>query len=100
MGRLTYNFFLKFFHRGKKGKTRTRSKEQDSWLDGGRKAMIQLAGELLRKMGEDLDLIAKDYSASLDDFISQLPLQQHVDLKFLLFRLDFTEFYSSLSCSK
>nr|CAD1826168.1 unnamed protein product [Ananas comosus var. bracteatus] len=83
-----------------KGKTRTRSKEQDSWLDGGRKAMIQLAGELLRKMGEDLDLIAKDYSASLDDFISQLPLQQHVDLKFLLFRLDFTEFYSGLSCSK
>lgn len=62
--------------------------------------MIQLAGELLRKMGEDLDLIAIDYSASLDDFISQLPLQQHVDLKFLLFRLDFTEFYSGLSCSK
>jgi hypothetical protein len=29
-----------------------------------------------------------------------LPLQQHVDLKFLLFRLDFTEYYSRVSSSK
>lgn len=62
--------------------------------------MIQLAGDFLKKMGEDLDVIAKDYSSSLDAFISQLPLQQHVDLKFLLFRLDFTEYYSRLSPSK
>uniref|UniRef100_A0ACD5YHH9 Uncharacterized protein n=1 Tax=Avena sativa TaxID=4498 RepID=A0ACD5YHH9_AVESA len=83
-----------------KGKSKTKSKETGSWLDGGRKAMIQLAGELFRKMGEDLDSIAKDYTASLDSFISQLPLQQHVDLKFLLFRLDFTEYYSRVSSSK
>lgn len=56
--------------------------------------MTQMAGELFRKMGEDLDQIAKDYSNSLDTFIKQLPLQQHVDLKFLFFRLDFTEYYS------
>uniref|UniRef100_A0ACD5Y1T9 Uncharacterized protein n=2 Tax=Avena sativa TaxID=4498 RepID=A0ACD5Y1T9_AVESA len=83
-----------------KGKSKTKSKETGSWLDGGRKAMIQLAGELFRKMGEDLDSIAKDYTSSLDSFISQLPLQQHVDLKFLLFRLDFTEYYSRVSSSK
>ncbi|CAL5081701.1 unnamed protein product [Urochloa decumbens] len=83
-----------------KGKQKSKSKESGSWLDGGRKAMIQLAGELFRKMGEDLDSIAKDYTASLDAFITQLPMQQHVDLKFLLFRLDFTEYYSRVSSSK
>ncbi|PUZ70920.1 hypothetical protein GQ55_2G274200 [Panicum hallii var. hallii] len=83
-----------------KGKPKSKSKESGSWLDGGRKAMIQLAGELFRKMGEDLDSIAKDYTASLDAFITQLPMQQHVDLKFLLFRLDFTEYYSRVSASK
>uniref|UniRef100_M8BJJ5 Gamma-tubulin complex component n=1 Tax=Aegilops tauschii TaxID=37682 RepID=M8BJJ5_AEGTA len=83
-----------------KGKSKTKTKETGSWLEGGRKAMIQLAGELFLKMGEDLDSIAKDYTASLDSFISQLPLQQHVDLKFLLFRLDFTEYYSRVSSNK
>jgi hypothetical protein len=29
-----------------------------------------------------------------------LPMQQHVNLKFLLFRLDFTEYYSRVSSSK
>ena len=83
-----------------KGKPKTKTKETGSWLEGGRKAMIQLAGELFLKMGEDLDSIAKDYTASLDSFISQLPLQQHVDLKFLLFRLDFTEYYSRVLSNK
>ncbi|XP_010917258.1 gamma-tubulin complex component 3 [Elaeis guineensis] len=83
-----------------RGKSRSKSKEPSSWVDGGRKAMIQLAREFFRMMGEDLDTIAKEYSASLDAFISQLPMQQHVDLKFLLFRLDFTEYYSRLSPSK
>jgi gamma-tubulin complex component 3 len=62
--------------------------------------MIQLAGEHFQKMGDDLESIAKDYTASLDAFISQLPMQQHVDLKFLLFRLDFTEYYSHVSSKK
>ncbi|CAD6219030.1 unnamed protein product [Miscanthus lutarioriparius] len=83
-----------------RGKAKPKSKDTGSWLDGGRKAMIQLAGELFRKMGEDLDSIAKDYTASLDAFITQLPMQQHVDLKFLLFRLDFTEYYSRVSSNK
>ncbi|XP_062199147.1 gamma-tubulin complex component 3-like [Phragmites australis] len=83
-----------------KGKSKSKSKETGSWVDGGRKAMIQLAGELFRKMFEDLESITKDYTASLDAFISQLPMQQHVDLKFLLFRLDFTEYYSHASSNK
>jgi gamma-tubulin complex component 3 len=53
--------------------------------------MIQLAGELFQKMGDDLESIAKDYTASMDMFTSQLPMQQHVDLKFILLCLDFTE---------
>ncbi|KAI4990234.1 hypothetical protein ZWY2020_038597 [Hordeum vulgare] len=87
-------WFERIYELQLRGKPKTKSKETGSWLEGGRKAMIQLAGELFQKMGEDLDSIAKDYTASLDSFISQLPLQQHVDLKFLLFRLDFTEYYS------
>ncbi|PWZ53528.1 Gamma-tubulin complex component 3, partial [Zea mays] len=42
-----------------KGKPKSKSKDTGSWFDGGRKAMIQLAGELFWKMGEDLDSIAK-----------------------------------------
>jgi hypothetical protein len=86
----------------RKGKPKSKSKPKDtgSWFDGGRKAMIQLAGELFWKMGEDLDSIAKDYTASLDAFITQLPMQQHVDLKFLLFCLDFTEYYGHVSSNK
>ncbi|KAJ1697843.1 hypothetical protein LUZ63_006355 [Rhynchospora breviuscula] len=77
-----------------KAESKPKSKERGQRLEGAGKAMTQLAGELFHKMGEDLDQIAKDYSNSLDIFIKQLPLQQHVDLKFLFFRLDFTEYYS------
>ncbi|KAJ6791406.1 gamma-tubulin complex component 3 [Iris pallida] len=96
-------WFERIYELQLRGKSKSRSKSKDksgSWLEGGRKALIQHAGEFLRKMGEDLDTIAKEYSVSLDDFISRLPMQQHVDLKFLLFRLDFTEYYSRLSPSK
>ena len=87
--------------RGKgKPKSKSNPKDTGSWFDGGRKAMIQLAGELFWKMGEDLDSIAKDYTTSLDAFITQLPMQQHVDLKFLLFRLDFIEYYGHVSSNK
>ena len=71
-----------------------KSSDPGSWMGEGRKALTQRAGEFLRNMGLDLDAIAKEYSSLLEGFISQLPVQQHVDLKFLLFRLDFTEFYS------
>lgn len=71
-----------------------KSSDPGSWIGEGRKALTQRAGEFLRNMGLDLDAIAKEYSSLLEGFISQLPVQQHVDLKFLLFRLDFTEFYT------
>lgn len=82
-----------------KSKTKKRlndTSEPGSWVSEGRKALTQRAGEFLRNMGQDLDALSKEYSSLLEDFISKLPMQQHVDLKFLLFRLDFTEFYSQL----
>ncbi|KAJ4970248.1 hypothetical protein NE237_003347 [Protea cynaroides] len=83
-------------------RTRSKSKPKSinessgygTWVGGGRKALTQRAEEFLRNMREDLETIAKEYSSLLEGFIAQLPVQQHVDLKFLLFRLDFTEFYS------
>ncbi|XP_041027846.1 gamma-tubulin complex component 3 [Juglans microcarpa x Juglans regia] len=71
-----------------------KASEPGSWISDGRKALTQRAGEFFRNTGQELDEIAKEYSSLLEDFLSQLPVQQHVDLKFLLFRLDFTEFYS------
>ncbi|KAL3533961.1 hypothetical protein ACH5RR_007482 [Cinchona calisaya] len=70
--------------------------EPGSWLGEGRKAITQCAGEFLRNIGQDIDAIANEYSSVFDGFISQLPVQQHIDMKFLMFRLDFTEFYSHL----
>ncbi|KAI3949502.1 hypothetical protein MKW92_000811 [Papaver armeniacum] len=52
----------------------------------GLAGVAQRAGEFLRNMGHELDRIANEYSSTLEGFIGQLPLQQHVDLKFLLFR--------------
>ena len=43
-------------------------------------------------MGQEMDAIVVEYSSLLEGFIAQLPLQQHVDLKFLLFQIDFMEF--------
>lgn len=83
-----------------RGKPMSRSDDKKSksgtWVGEGRKAITQFASEFRRKMGLDFDTIAHEYKSSLEGFIAQLPLQQHVDLKFLLFRLDFTEFYSRL----
>ncbi|XP_043691114.1 gamma-tubulin complex component 3-like [Telopea speciosissima] len=81
-----------------RGRSRSKLNNETSgygtWAGGGRKALTQQAGEFLRNMQEDLDTIGKEYSSLLEGFIAQLPVQQHVDLKFLLFRLDFTEFYN------
>jgi len=41
-----------------------------------------------------LQAIASAYSQSLHQFLQLLPLQKHVDLSFLQFRLDFSAFYS------
>ncbi|KAM7265131.1 hypothetical protein ACFE04_002814 [Oxalis oulophora] len=81
--------------RGKSSKkTRDKSSEPGSWISDGRKALTQRGGEFLRSMGQDLDALSQEYKLLLDGFLSQLPVQQHVDLKFLLFRFDFTEFYN------
>lgn len=82
--------------KSKKNRSTEKSLETSSWIADGKKALTQRAGEFLRNVGQDLAALAKEYSSLLEGFISQLPLQQHVDLKFLLFRLDFTEFYSQL----
>ena len=83
-----------------KGKSRlhpnAKTSKPGSWVTEGRKALTQRAIEFLRNMEQDLDAIGKEYSSLLEGFISQLPLQQHIDLKFLLFRLDFSEFYSQM----
>ncbi|KAJ3677077.1 hypothetical protein LUZ60_002801 [Juncus effusus] len=73
---------------------RPKKSDKNKSQRGPRNALTQLDERHLRKMGEDLDQIAKEYSNSLDSFIKQLPLQQHVDLKYLFFRLNFTEYYS------
>uniref|UniRef100_A0A1J3G054 Gamma-tubulin complex component 3 n=1 Tax=Noccaea caerulescens TaxID=107243 RepID=A0A1J3G054_NOCCA len=78
------------------GRERNKTQESSSWISEGRKAITQRAGEFLQSMSQDMDNIAKEYTSSLDGFLSLLPLQQSVDLKFLFFRLDFTEFYSRL----
>ncbi|XP_010668610.2 gamma-tubulin complex component 3 [Beta vulgaris subsp. vulgaris] len=70
------------------------SAEAGSWATEGRKALTQHAAKFLSNMSQELDDVGKKYSSLLTGFISQLPVQQHIDLKFLLFRLDFTEFYS------
>ncbi|GLT96213.1 hypothetical protein SLE2022_138550 [Rubroshorea leprosula] len=80
--------------------TNDRSSEPGTWLSDGRKALTQRAGEFLRNMQQDLDAISKEYTSLLEGFLAQLPVQQHIDLKFLLFRLDFTEFYRQLHPTK
>ncbi|KAL2456598.1 Gamma-tubulin complex component [Forsythia ovata] len=73
-----------------------KSSEPGSLLGEGRKDLARNAREFLQKMAQDIEKIAKEYSFDFESFISQLAIQQHVDLKFLMFRLDFTEFYSEL----
>lgn len=81
--------------RDKKGRQiNSKSAEPGSWVSEGRKALTQHAAKFLTTMDQELDDIGKKYSSLLKGFLSQLPIQQHIDLKFLLFRLDFTEFYS------
>lgn len=63
----------------------------------------QVATQLLSELSVDqaadfcarLDGIAADYSTLLEGFLNLLPVQKHVDLRTLLFRLDFSEYYSS-----
>ena len=52
-----------------------------------------LSEDFVDEMRSQLDAISADYAKMLDGFLNLLPLQTHVDLKFLLFRLDFSEYY-------
>ena len=54
-----------------------------------------LSVEFVLEMKTQLDAVADDYAKMLDGFLNLLPLQTHVDLRFLRFRLDFSEFYSN-----
>lgn len=54
-----------------------------------------LSLEFVSEMKSQLDAVGDDYAKMLDGFLNLLPLQSHVDLRFLLFRLDFSEFYSN-----
>ncbi|GJW01062.1 gamma-tubulin complex component 3 [Tanacetum coccineum] len=80
---------------GQSRSSKNKSLDSDSWLSESRKAITQRADEFLRNTGQDIDAVSKEYSSLFKGFISQLPVQQHIDLKFLMFRLDFTEFYGS-----
>ncbi|KMZ57191.1 hypothetical protein ZOSMA_88G00120 [Zostera marina] len=94
LGERSQGIFKTLFLLGKSKFKKSERLKLGSQVHGGGKALMQIAGDVLRKMEEDLDSISKEYSSSLKVFISQLPLQHHVDLKFLLFRLNFTEYYS------
>lgn len=58
----------------------------------------QVSTQLLSEVSADqaadvrgkLDGIAADYSTLLEGFLNLLPVQKHVDLRTLLFRLDFS----------
>jgi len=45
--------------------------------------------------GAALEQVAGDYSTLLEGFLNLLPVQKHVDLRSLLFRLDFSTYYSA-----
>ena len=48
----------------------------------------------LAEVGAQLDALAGEYAQLLEGFLNLLPVQRHVDLRSLLFRLDFSTYYS------
>lgn len=85
-----------FEDQNKSRKQKSKSVKHESWITDGRKALTQRAGEFLQSMEQNMNVIAEEYSSFQEEFISQLPVQKHVDLKFLFFRLDFNEFYGRM----
>jgi gamma-tubulin complex component 3 len=53
-----------------------------------------LSSAFVSEMRTQLDALGDEYQKMLDGFLNLMPLQTHVDLRFLRFRLDFSEFYS------
>ncbi len=62
---------------------------------GGSNGVPPAAVQLAADAGGQLDVLAADYSTLLEGFLNLLPVQKHVDLRSLLFRLDFSTFYSA-----
>ncbi len=61
---------------------------------GAAAAAASAAADLAPDAAAQLDILQGDYSTLLEGFLNLLPVQRHVDLRSLLFRLDFSEFYS------
>eukprot|EP00897_Mesotaenium_endlicherianum_P001160 jgi/Mesen1/11044/ME000099S10486 len=53
-----------------------------------------VAREFLAKAQKEMEGLKQQYASDLEGFIAQLPAQQHVDLRFLSLRLDFSLFYT------
>lgn len=82
-----------------RGETSLRSEGKSDSLSKSRSGQrklstAQMSSDFLGSLGDEMDGVAVEYSSLLEGFIAQLPVQQHVDLKFLSFRLDFSEFYT------
>jgi gamma-tubulin complex component 3 len=62
--------------------------------DEQRAATAAAAAGLVPDAAAQLDTLAGDYATLLEGFLNLLPVQRHVDLRSLLFKMDFSEFYS------
>ena len=62
--------------------------------DAERAQTASAAASLVPDVAQQLDTLAGDYSTLLEGFLNLLPVQRHVDLRSLLFKMDFSEFYS------
>ncbi|KAI3733048.1 hypothetical protein L1987_64263 [Smallanthus sonchifolius] len=56
--------------------SKSKGMETDPWFNR--------AGEFLSILGQDLDVVSKEYASILKGLISQLPTQQHIDISSLL----------------
>lgn len=56
--------------------------------------------EQLESVHEHLGRVIQDFRDSLEQFMNLLPLQKHVDLSSLFFRLDFSRFYTGADAAK
>jgi len=61
---------------------------------GGDRRELPVPELQLQEYTQQLDKIHQDYNSHLNSFVSLLPTQAHVDLRFLKLRLDFTDFYA------
>lgn len=65
-----------------------------SLIGDGERSAQHTAAALVPDAAQQLDTLAGDYSTLLEGFLNLLPVQRHVDLRSLLFKMDFSEYYS------